>query len=464
MTDTSPILAMPYIQPSQAQKHVTHNEALSLLDVIVQLAVLSADQSVPPTTAVEGDRYLVAPNGQAAWAGQDGKIAAFVDAGWHFTSPLAGWVAQVLDTGSEVRFDGAAWVGKTLSNLPGLGIGASFDSYNRLVVSSDAVLLNHAGGGHQLKINKDQKEDTASLVFQTGYGGRAEMGIAGSDDFALKVSADGSNWVEALRVDAATGRIRAGVGGWREMLIAPRSYFVDPAMGFDGNAGMSAGVDAFATIAKAIEVALLVDSGGHDITVHLADGTYGLPQTLAITRGLIGGGQLVVQGNMAAPGTVVIEALECAIEVSERSIILRGITLQNASATSPAVSVKGQGHMMLDHVIFGTAGGHLEVDNACLSLEGPCEIAGDAGFHLSLSGGAVFDSNGHPVSLTGTPDFLDAFCICAEASVARLSGQSFVGAATGKQFDLSSNGVINSGGAVLPGDVAGTAQTGGLHI
>lgn len=37
--DTSPRLTLPYLMPNQAQKHVTHNEALRQLDVLVQLAV-----------------------------------------------------------------------------------------------------------------------------------------------------------------------------------------------------------------------------------------------------------------------------------------------------------------------------------------------------------------------------------------------------------------------------------------
>lgn len=90
MSDTSPILSMPCIQPAQAQKHVTHNEALSLLDVIVQLVVLSADQSGPPSTAVEGDRFVIAPNGQAEWAGKSGQIAVFIDSTWQFLYRL--WV------------------------------------------------------------------------------------------------------------------------------------------------------------------------------------------------------------------------------------------------------------------------------------------------------------------------------------------------------------------------------------
>lgn len=463
MTDTSPILAMPYIQPPQAQKHVTHNEALSLLDVIVQQAVLSADQNIPPATVVEGDRYLVAANGQGDWAGQDGKIAAFVDGSWQFTTPLAGWVAQVLDSGGEVRFDGVGWVDKALNNLPGLGIGASFDSYNRLSVSSDAVLLNHSGAGHQLKINKATQGDTASLLFQTGFGGRAEMGIAGNDDFSLKVSADGGTWIDALHIDAATGRISAGVAGWREVLAAPRIYFVDPYSGSDGNDGSAAGSDAFATISKAIETTLLVDSGGHNITIQLANGSYNLTQPLSITAGLVGGGRLVLQGNIAAPETVFVESSERVISIAAGEVLMRGIKLQNTSASASAVFV-GQGHLSLDQVTFGTSGAHLEVDGGCLSLEGSYVVEGGAAYHLSLSGGARFKANGHTVNLVGTPYFQEAFCICTEASIARLSGQSFVGLTTGKTFDVTANGVINSGGAVLPGDSAGTAQTGGVYL
>lgn len=50
MTQTAN-LKLPYILPSQAQKHVTHNEALRLLDGIVQLAVLGRDLTVPPRGA-----------------------------------------------------------------------------------------------------------------------------------------------------------------------------------------------------------------------------------------------------------------------------------------------------------------------------------------------------------------------------------------------------------------------------
>jgi hypothetical protein len=50
MSDTSHILGLPYIQPAQAQKHVTHNEVLRVLDALVQLSVEDRDQTAPPAT------------------------------------------------------------------------------------------------------------------------------------------------------------------------------------------------------------------------------------------------------------------------------------------------------------------------------------------------------------------------------------------------------------------------------
>ena len=104
-------------------------------------------------------------------------------------------------------FDAGAWVplASLGSALPRLGINTTADTTNRLAVSAAATLLTHAGAGHQLKINKNAAGDTASLLYQTSFSGRAEMGLAGDDNWRLKVSPDGSSWINALTVNAATG-------------------------------------------------------------------------------------------------------------------------------------------------------------------------------------------------------------------------------------------------------------------
>lgn len=178
MSDISPILSLPYIQPSQAQKHVTHNEALQLLDVLTQLVVANRDQTVPPVPPVTGTSHIVAPGGTGAWAGRDGEIATWDGAAWFFVAPQTGWQAQVTAEAQTVTWDGAAWGVQPpeLQNLDHVGIRTTADATNRLAVSASATLLSHDGAGHQLKINKSTGADTASLLFQTGWSGRAELG------------------------------------------------------------------------------------------------------------------------------------------------------------------------------------------------------------------------------------------------------------------------------------------------
>lgn len=211
MSEITPNLHLPYIMPAQAQKHVTHNEAIRALDAIVQLTVASRSLTAPPSTPVEGVRHIVAVGATGAWSGAAGRIAAFQDGAWALYTPRAGWLAWVLDESLLCVFEDGEWAaaGMEPSINPAalVGINATADTTNRLSVSSPASLFNHAGTDHRQKINKAAAGDTASQIYQTGFSGRAELGLAGDDDFHLKVSADGSAWTEAMVVDRATGAV-----------------------------------------------------------------------------------------------------------------------------------------------------------------------------------------------------------------------------------------------------------------
>lgn len=135
--------------------------------------------------------------------------------------PTIGWRADVAATGDTLRFDGAAWVTLTVEgvtgevdfqNLPSVGVGTTADTINRLSVAADATLLTNDGNGHQLKLNKAAPTDTTSLLFQTDFSGRAEMGTSGTDDFAIKVSPDGSTFHTALSIDADNGGVQFNTG------------------------------------------------------------------------------------------------------------------------------------------------------------------------------------------------------------------------------------------------------------
>lgn len=205
MSQNSPLLSLPYIQPSQAQKHVTHNEALRILDALVQLSVESRGVSDPPADPADGARFIVASNATGNWVGQDGTIALNAGGGWLFLSPNMGWRAYVADEDTEVVWHGSQWQAGQNSALPDrLGLGTPADPVNRLSVAAPATLLSHEGAGHQLKINKAGDGDTASLLFQSNFTGYAEMGLTGDTAFSIKVS-DGTDWTTALSFDPATG-------------------------------------------------------------------------------------------------------------------------------------------------------------------------------------------------------------------------------------------------------------------
>ncbi|WP_299938562.1 DUF2793 domain-containing protein [uncultured Pelagimonas sp.] len=212
MADTTDRLGLPLIAAGQAQKHVTHNEALRLLDAQVQLSVLSKLETSPPVSAGDGNAYIVATGATGDWLGHDNQIAVLQAGQWIFFVPGEGWIAYVIDEDRPYRFI-AAWAQLPMSDQTNrLGVNTTADDTNRLAVSSPATLFTHSGAGHQIKVNKNAATDTASLLFQTGWSGRAEMGTAGSDGFAIKVSDDGNSWKTGLSIAAGTGIVTAPQG------------------------------------------------------------------------------------------------------------------------------------------------------------------------------------------------------------------------------------------------------------
>ena len=181
---------------NQNQKHITHNEALRMLDALVQLSVLDRDLSAPPDAPADGARYIVADGGKRGLDRMGGAASQPIKTGHGLNLCLwlagsYGWKMKAncfAMTGragliSSRQVFGAALAGGSFDRI---GVNASADATNRLALSSSASLFNHAGNGHQIKVNKVAAGDTNSLLFQTNWSGRAEMGCAGNDDFFHK--------------------------------------------------------------------------------------------------------------------------------------------------------------------------------------------------------------------------------------------------------------------------------------
>lgn len=133
MTNTAN-LGLPFIEGSQAQKHVTHNEALRILDAAIQIAVLDLDRTTPPASPADGERHVVASGATGAWAGQVHAIAAWQDGAWAFLSPHIGWWVWSVADGVMFVFDGSAWRDTRITSLDTLahvGVNTTADSTNR---------------------------------------------------------------------------------------------------------------------------------------------------------------------------------------------------------------------------------------------------------------------------------------------------------------------------------------------
>ena len=206
----SPNLKLPYLAPAQAQKHLTHNEALRQLDAIVQLSVSSIIDS-PPASPENGLRVIIGSAPEEVFAGKENHIAAFQDGAWAYYAPQIGWRSYVETHSNLYIYDGLAWSSVTaqeaIEGASVFGVNAGADLTNRLVVKSPASLFDHDGAGHQLKLNKSADNQTASLLFQTQYNSKAEIGLTGDDKLHLKVSSDGGTFKESLIVSPDTGNV-----------------------------------------------------------------------------------------------------------------------------------------------------------------------------------------------------------------------------------------------------------------
>lgn len=213
MADISSSLSLPFIQPSQAQKHVTHNEALRILDVVTQLGVAADDLSSAPGTPAEGSRYIVDTGATGDWAGRDGEVALFETNAWRFFVPRAGWRAYVINRDAMVVFDGAEWVdleSPELEEIETFGLGMTTLPSTPFSAKINAALWTalyaaDGGTGDILKtLNKETTTDDAGFVFQQNFETRGLFGLFGTDDLRLATSADGSTFLDGLIVNSAT--------------------------------------------------------------------------------------------------------------------------------------------------------------------------------------------------------------------------------------------------------------------
>lgn len=109
MSETTARHALPLIAPGQAQKELSHNEALAALDLLVQAQVEGVGGDAPPASPAAGQCWIVGPNPVGAWAGQAGALAGWTAGGWRFLAAREGMTVGRGGADGFARFTGGQW-------------------------------------------------------------------------------------------------------------------------------------------------------------------------------------------------------------------------------------------------------------------------------------------------------------------------------------------------------------------
>jgi hypothetical protein len=212
MTDTSR-LSLPVIEAAQAQKHVTHNEALTLLDALTQLTVESRTLTAPPGGPVDGACYIPAASATGAWSGWDGQLAVY-SSGWFRIVPVAGLKAWVRAERLTVTFEDGVW--------------------------RDGIALTAHGGRVTLRAKEEELTltgayvETADATFipdrvvVLGVASRTALAITGATSYGVGIAGDAAKFGNLLGV--ALGSSNIGV-------IGPTAFYADTKVRVTANGG-----------------------------------------------------------------------------------------------------------------------------------------------------------------------------------------------------------------------------------
>lgn len=140
MTTNSDRFALPLLQAGQAQKELTHNEALVLIDTLLHAQVESMTASTPPGGAVAGQCWVVAPAATGIWSGHDGQLACLTSGGWRFVIPRNGTRVLCTADGRGYTHDGTVWLADAV-RPDGVYISGS-----RVVAARQAAIADPTGG------------------------------------------------------------------------------------------------------------------------------------------------------------------------------------------------------------------------------------------------------------------------------------------------------------------------------
>jgi len=262
---STPILNLPEILSSQAQKEVTHNIALRIAEAVIAAVVQNSTLTTPPATPADGDMYIVATGGTNEWAGQDNNLAIAVSGIWYFVTPPNKFTVYNVNSSNFIEFDsaGSTWntanLRKTVLNGtidPTSADGSDGDFY--INTATWQIFGPKAAGAWPAGV---------SLVGPAGQAGPA--GPAGADGNTIL-----SGTVDPTAADGVDGDFYINTSTWT--IFGPKAAGAWPAGTPISGGGGGAPAQNVVSLTENIYTQLSYTAAAGDMCiVHLVNGTRG---------------------------------------------------------------------------------------------------------------------------------------------------------------------------------------------
>jgi len=257
----------------------------------------------------------------------------------------------------------------------------------------------------------------------------------------------------------------AGALRVREKLTAARTYYVNGTTGSDTNDGLTSGT-AFATIQKAVDVALAIDFGIYNVTISVADGTY--VEQIKVGGRHIGTGNLTIQGNTTTPSNAVIgdASIIYGFLIDGGAVLtIKGFQFNSQYAINTRnksiVTVKDIVSNITTRTFYLLSGSVILCEHTNLEIRTSKNIVTSYGVSYCSLYNTTIPLIGTISWPSASPFYISSMSYCW------LQLAAFTGTATGKRYTALKGSIIdtNGGGAsFIPGDIAGSVDSSSYYL
>jgi len=297
--------------------------------------------------------------------------------------------------------------------------------------------------------------------------------VRGSNPVEYKRLVLGSQGLVLVDEEQNETPVGSGVGGGgREILTAPRTYYVRTD-GNDNNNGLenTAG-GAFLTPQKAIDVAAALDTSIYDVTIKFADGTYTIVNGL-ILKAALGAGSIILEGNMTTHTNVVIQTNN-SVPVdnvlvykaqAQTNYILKGIHFDQVGSVVGQYGIRQElGYMEIsDCRLSGASFALLAVANSKVFISGNMSFSGTMAYAFACQPFGAIETIASAQTFTLVNFSSSSGFVYVYAGNCQFYSVTFSGTNGGKQWNVVWNGVFYKPSVTIPGS-AGTTASGGLVL